>query len=77
MRGQSQAVAHLAAQPNGAAGELAEAQLGGAHLEGASLLGVTDLDQARLDGAIADDATVWPEGFRPRAAGVIGISAGG
>jgi Pentapeptide repeats (8 copies) len=55
--------------------EMTGAQLRGAHLEGASLLGVTDLDQARLVGAVADDQTVWPEGFSPRAAGVAFISA--
>jgi Pentapeptide repeats (8 copies) len=51
--------------------EMTGTQLRGAHLEAASLLTVTDLDQAQLEGALADDETVWPEGFNPREAGVI------
>ena len=58
-----------------AGAEMAEAQLRGAHLEGASLLGVLDLGQAQLEGALADDDTIWPEGFSPREAGITFISA--
>jgi Pentapeptide repeats (8 copies) len=54
--------------------ELVGAQLQGAHLEGASLLGA-DLDRARLAGATADDATIWPDGFSPRGAGVLFLPA--
>jgi hypothetical protein len=40
------------------------AYLGGAHLDGATL------DGTQLEGAVADDRTVWPDGFNWRAAGV-------
>jgi uncharacterized protein YjbI with pentapeptide repeats len=55
--------------------EMTGALLQGTHLEGASLLDVLDLDHAQLEGAVADDATVWPEQYSPREAGVIFISA--
>jgi hypothetical protein len=65
--------------------DLQRASLRGAHLEGFDLRGAdmrgADLREARLDrsqldgvrlqGAWADKATVWPEGFDWRAAGVI------
>ena len=37
----------------------------GANLEGANLKG------ANLEEAVADEGTPWPEGFDPKAAGVI------
>lgn len=58
-----------------AGAEMTGALLHGTHLAGASLLHVLDLDHAQLEGALADDATVWPEQFSPREAGVIFISA--
>src|SRR3984957_4504966 len=58
-----------------AGAEMTGARLQGTHLAGASLLHVLDLDHAQLEGALADDATVWPEQFSPREAGVIFISA--
>ena len=53
----------------------------GANLEGANLEGVdlfkvhlqgADLAGADLAGAEADEYTVWPDGFDPVAAGVVG-----
>lgn len=55
--------------------EMTGALLQGTHLAGASLLHVMDLDHTQLEGAVADDATVWPEQFSPREAGVTFISA--
>lgn len=53
-----------------AAARLLEADLGGADLRGADLSGAQHLAMALLRGAIADAATIWPEGFDPVAAGV-------
>ena len=45
--------------------DLRRADLKGANLEGANLTG------ANLEGAKADEDTTWPQGFDPKAAGVI------
>ena len=42
----------------------------GAFLEAADLTGA-DLEGADLTGAIANEETTWPDGFDPKAAGVI------
>jgi uncharacterized protein YjbI with pentapeptide repeats len=54
---------------------LSDANLSGANLSGANLY-VANLEGAKLEdvgleGAIADDDTTWPEGFHPKARGVI------
>ena len=46
------------------------AKLEGANLEGANLTRA-NLRGANLDRAVADRNTIWPEGFDPKAAGVI------
>ncbi|MFD1546186.1 pentapeptide repeat-containing protein [Nonomuraea guangzhouensis] len=51
------------AKLNGA--DLTDAVLCDAHLEGASLRDV-NLRGARLDGVVANQATIWPEGFVPQ-----------
>jgi hypothetical protein len=58
-----------------AGAEMTGALLQGTHLAGTSLLHVLDLDHAQLEGAVADDATVWPEQFSLREAGVTFTSA--
>jgi uncharacterized protein YjbI with pentapeptide repeats len=50
--------------------DLTGAALGRAKLGGASLKGAT-LSGAKMKGAIYDDATIWPAGFDPVAAGAI------
>jgi hypothetical protein len=42
----------------------------GAALRGADLRGA-NLERANLEGARADNDTTWPDGFDPKAAGVI------
>jgi len=54
---------------------LTGANLGGARLTGANLRGA-NLKEATLSRAIADNGTVWPEGFDPVAAGVYQIVPG-
>ena len=49
---------------------LADANLYLANLEGANLEGA-NLTGANLEGAKADEDTTWPQGFDPKAAGVI------
>ena len=50
------------------------ADLRSAHLQGALLMGAdldgAKLDDAHLEGAIADEQSVWPDGFDPEARGV-------
>jgi hypothetical protein len=48
---------------------LTDANLGEADLRFANLSGA-NLSGANLDGAVADERTIWPEGFNPVAAGV-------
>jgi hypothetical protein len=50
--------------------DLNGANLREAYLRGADLRGA-NLREANLDGAMADDATVWSDGFDPKAAAVI------
>jgi hypothetical protein len=54
--------------------ELTGAILCGAHVEGASLREAI-LTDAQLDDVVANQATIWPEGFEPQEAGVI-VKAG-
>ncbi len=49
---------------------LSDANLSGANLYVANLEGAK-LEDVGLEGAIADDDTTWPEGFHPKARGVI------
>ena len=48
---------------------LRDAKLNMARLSGANLSGA-DLSGTDLRGAVADEDTIWPEGFDPEAAGV-------
>ena len=50
--------------------DLSNADLSEATLTGAVLVGA-DLEGVNLEGATANEGTVWPEGFDPKAAGVI------
>jgi hypothetical protein len=49
------------------------ADMSGAHLEGADLRGASlkgaNLSKTRVGGALYDEATIWPDGFDPVAAG--------
>jgi uncharacterized protein YjbI with pentapeptide repeats len=49
---------------------LSGADLSGANLKGAKLSGA-NLEGANLTGAKAIEATTWPDGFDPEAAGVV------
>ena len=55
--------------------DLSNASLGDANLTGAKLFGANltgaDLTAAKLAGTTYNDATVWPQGFDPKAAGAI------
>ncbi len=59
----------------GPGADLGWANLIEADFTGANLIGVNfrraDLTGANLERAVADGRTVWPEGFDPKAAGVI------
>jgi hypothetical protein len=61
------------ARLNGA--NLQRARLNGANLQGAWLQGANlqgaQFDEATFQGALADGTTNWPDGFDPRAAGVL------
>ncbi|MEV0389428.1 pentapeptide repeat-containing protein [Nonomuraea sp. NPDC050643] len=50
--------------------DLTDADLCNAHLEGASLR-EANLRGARLDGVVANQATIWPEGFVPQERNVV------
>ena len=62
--------------------DLGDADLAGAGLEGADLSGANlcgtnltraDLTSVKLAGARYDFRTVWPEGFKPRDSGAVGL----